>query len=141
MPAGIRSALEETIPQLGEALGHANLVEAPFDDPIEEKRIGDPDRTEDDRFYEPGAVVTTIEPDLDRGKKDISSISFDDRFAFFLDGSIRTKYLGDYPDPPNLLRIESRCLQNRAPRRLRLCQDALPQLLKRTVTFHLRTES
>lgn len=48
------------------------------------------------RFLTEANICTTLEPELTEGKQDISSIEYEPRLSYFLDGSLRTKYLGEY---------------------------------------------
>lgn len=87
----------EQIQKLGECLKDGEFIESPFDVPIEEERRGDPDQRDDDLNFSHGEnVCVSLEPTLSQGKKRIDSISHKPRLTYFLDGSLRTKYLGDY---------------------------------------------
>jgi len=73
------------------------FIESPFDVPIEEERRGDPDQRDDDHNFPMGEnLCISLEPDLVDGKKDVKSIKYKPRLIYFLDGSLRTKYLGEY---------------------------------------------
>lgn len=84
--------------ELGQALRGGTFIESPFDSPVEEERVGDPDQKDDDRNYKGKAILCrSIEPLIPNGGvKDISAVEFNPRLRFFLDGSLRTKYLGEY---------------------------------------------
>ncbi|MHA1834659.1 MAG: DNA double-strand break repair nuclease NurA [Candidatus Baldrarchaeia archaeon] len=81
---------------LGKCLSAGDIVLSPFEQPIEEERRGDPDQSDDDTNFGTDNLCISIEPDLKHGKKAIHNINFSKRFKFFLDGSIRTKYIGEY---------------------------------------------
>ena len=83
---------------LGECLSEGDIVLSPFEQPIEEERRGDPDQADDNsNFIGPDNLCVSLEPSLKSGKKTIYSMSpSKERFKFFLDGSIRTKYVGEY---------------------------------------------
>lgn len=85
------------IRRLGECLRGGEFIESPFDLPVEEERRGDPDQSDDDRNFADGEnICVSLEPALPNGKKDVSKVPFEPRFSYFLDGSLRTKYLGEY---------------------------------------------
>jgi len=85
------------IRRLGECLCGGEFIESPFDEPVEEERRGDPDQRDDDqRFPADVNTCTTLELELTEGKQDISSVEYEPRLIYFLDGSLRTKYLGEY---------------------------------------------
>lgn len=87
----------EQIRKLGECLMDGEFIESPFDVPIEEERRGDPDQRDDDHNFPMGEnLCISLEPDLVDGKKDVKSIKYKPRLIYFLDGSLRTKYLGEY---------------------------------------------
>jgi len=87
----------EQIRRLGECLCGGEFIESPFDEPVEEERRGDPDQSDDDqRFPADVNICTTLEPELTEGKQDISAMEYEPRLIYFLDGSLRTKYLGEY---------------------------------------------
>ena len=87
----------EHIRKLGECLKDGEFIESPFDVPIEEERRGDPDQRDDDLNFPQGEnVCVSLEPTLPQGKKRIDNVSYRPRLIYFLDGSLRTKYLGDY---------------------------------------------
>ena len=87
----------EQIRKLGECLKDGEFIESPFDVPIEEERRGDPDQRDDDLNFSQGKnVCVSLEPTLPQGKKRIDNVSYRPRLIYFLDGSLRTKYLGDY---------------------------------------------
>lgn len=85
------------IENLGKRLKGGEFIESPFDVPIEEERRGDPDQSDDDLNFPDGEnECVSLEPDLPQGKKTIKNIPYSPRLVYFLDGSLRTKYLGDY---------------------------------------------
>ena len=85
------------IQELGKSLQGGDFIESPFDIPAEEERRGDPDQVDDDQnFADSEAACVAIQKSLPEGKKDIESVSFTPRLTYFLDGSLRTKYLGEY---------------------------------------------
>jgi len=87
----------EQIRKLGECLKDGEFIESPFDVPIEEERRGDPDQRDDDLNFPQGEnVYVSLEQTLPQGKKRIDNVSYRPRLIYFLDGSLRTKYLGDY---------------------------------------------
>jgi len=99
MYRSIHKEIIEQIRELGECLKDGEFIESPFDVPIEEERRGDPDQRDDDLNFTQGEnVCVSLEPELTlpQGKKRIDSISYRSRLTYFLDGSLRTKYLGDY---------------------------------------------
>jgi hypothetical protein len=82
--------------QLGEYLQGGTLIENPFDAPVETELQGDPDQGDDDaQFLGAEQSVTALEA-LPAGKKDVSEVKFEPRLNFFLDGSLRAKFLGEY---------------------------------------------
>jgi hypothetical protein len=96
-----RFSLNEEIAKwrsLGECLSEGDIVLTPFEQPIEEERRGDPDQSDDNaNFAGSDNLCISLEPSLKAGKKAIHSIHPpEERFKFFLDGSIRTKYIGEY---------------------------------------------
>lgn len=92
----LRDTVTASIGELGTILADGVFVESPFDQPLEEQRLGDPDQREDDLKFTAGAVCTSLEPGLGAGRKAVQRGQHPGRFKFFLDGSLRTKYLGDY---------------------------------------------
>ena len=86
---------------VGSCLKGGELILSPFEQPIEEERRGDPDQADDDQnFPTDKNLCLPLETDLPDYKKRISDIPFTRKFKFFLDGSIRTKYVGEYVDGP-----------------------------------------
>jgi hypothetical protein len=96
----ILSSYKEQLNQifkLAEHLQGGEFIESPFDSPIEDERQGDPDQRDDDQnFLSDENVCVTLEKDLKDAKKDIKNIQYTPRLTYFLDGSLRTKYLGEY---------------------------------------------
>jgi hypothetical protein len=71
---------------------------SPFEQVVEEERIGDPDQADDNQNF-PRASYTceSIESELGTNAKKIAlATPGSEKFRFFLDGSLRTKYLGEY---------------------------------------------
>jgi len=87
---------------VGQCLSDGDIVLSPFELPVEEERRGDPDQADDNsNFAGADNLCVSIEPSLKAGKKPIAGVrSQKDRFRFFLDGSIRTKYIGEYVEGP-----------------------------------------
>jgi hypothetical protein len=83
---------------IGQCLNEGDLVLSPFEQPIEEERRVDADQVDDDSNFLGGDnLCISIEPSLPLGKKAIARINPEYyRCKFFLDGSIRTKYVGEY---------------------------------------------
>ncbi len=73
------------------------LVLSPFEEPIEEERRGDPDQYDDNRNFAGDSedLCELVDPSNSEPKKIAGSTS-SERFRYFLDGSIRTKYVGEY---------------------------------------------
>jgi hypothetical protein len=94
--SGYKEQIDQ-IRKLGECLKGGEFIESPFDIPIEEEQRGDPDKTDDDQnFLSEQNDVKSLEQGLVEGKKDIKSITYKPKLVYFLDGSLRTKYLGEY---------------------------------------------
>ncbi len=82
---------------LGQCLKEGELILSPFENPIEEERRGDPDQADDDaNFLGADNICVMSEPSLDGHKKSVRSLPMESAFRYFLDGSIRTKYVGEY---------------------------------------------
>jgi len=81
---------------LGQCLERGDLVLSPFEQPIEEERRGDPDQTDDNSNFSTDNVCVLSEPRIPGNKKSIRGACVDPMFRYFLDGSIRTKYVGEY---------------------------------------------
>jgi len=87
----------EQVRKLGECLEGGEFIESPFDLPVEEESRGDPDQRDDDQnFSKERNLCLSLEPDLTGAKYDIKSVEYPPRLLYFLDGSLRTKYLGEY---------------------------------------------
>ena len=84
--------------ELADALGNGKLIVSPADAPIEEERRADIDQARDDINFLDDKINECLESEsqLPEGKKDIKKISYTPKLRYFLDGSLRTKYLGDY---------------------------------------------
>lgn len=96
MPITYQEQMEQ-IRALGESLRGGDFIESPFDEPVEEERRGDPDQRDDDqKFPAEENICISLEVDLADGKKDIKPMEYQPRLTYFLDGSLRTKYLGEY---------------------------------------------
>lgn len=86
---------------VGSCLKGGDLILSPFEQPIEEERRGDPDQADDDRnFSTDKNLCLPLEKDLPSYKKGICDVPFARKFKFFLDGSIRTRYVGEYVAGP-----------------------------------------
>jgi len=82
---------------IGASLKGGELVLSPFENPVEEELRGDPDQTDDDQNYVQGSYICeSLEPTLQTLTKPVTQVARENRFRYFLDGSIRTKYLGEY---------------------------------------------
>jgi len=78
-------------------LKEGQLILSPFEGPVEEERRGDPDQTDDDaNFVGANNLCVMAEPTLPNYKKSVRNSTPESRFRYFLDGSIRTKYVGEY---------------------------------------------
>lgn len=85
------------IREIGDCLKDGEFVESPFDVTIEEERRGDPDKRDDDQnFPATENICISLETELPDGKKQIGSHPYTPKLFYFLDGSLRTKYLGEY---------------------------------------------
>lgn len=84
--------------KIGECLKHGELIETPFEEPFEEEKRGDLDQVDDNvNFGENNNYCVCIEKNIADNKKEIvDKISEQTKFKFFLDGSLRTKYLGEF---------------------------------------------
>lgn len=73
------------------------LILSPFEQPIEEERRGDPDQYDDNGNFTGvmGDLCEVVDPGGSEPKK-IADLANPGRFRYFLDGSIRTKYVGEY---------------------------------------------
>ncbi len=89
----------ETWRGIGKCMNDGDIILSPFEQPIEEERRGDPDQYDDNRNFEPGDVCEVVES-LGPAPKKIAAAPPDRRFRYFLDGSIRTKYIGEYVEGP-----------------------------------------
>ena len=87
--------IEQVAAEIGKILKGGEFIETPFDQPFEEESHGDPDQRDDDANFFDSNFAKNIEA-VD--KKDIRNIVFDEKIRFFLDGSLRTKFLGEYVD-------------------------------------------
>ena len=83
------------IKSLGMTLRGGDFVTAPSETPIEEERRADFDQVYDDQNFMNENVCICIE-ELSNNKKYIGDIKYTQRLSYFLDGSLRTKYLGEY---------------------------------------------
>jgi hypothetical protein len=82
---------------IGGSLKGGELVLSPFESPVEEELRGDPDQTDDDQNYAQGSYICeSQEPNLQTLTKPVTGVARENRFRYFLDGSIRTKYVGEY---------------------------------------------
>jgi hypothetical protein len=80
---------------IGTCLKGGELVESPFDLPFEEESHKDADQSDDDRNFIEDNVSIRIENSHSK-KQQIISEDNKDIFRFFLDGSLRTKFIGEY---------------------------------------------
>jgi len=85
---------------VGNCLKGGDLVLSPFEQPIEEERRGDLDQADDDQNFATDKNLCLPLEELPDNKKKIINLEFNRRFRFFLDGSIRTKYVGEYVEGP-----------------------------------------
>lgn len=95
MSSGRHKRIVDDATEIGRCLAGGALIETPFDAPIEEERRGDPDQRDDDANFDRERVVYNIEGIQ---KKDVKDLSFNEKVKFFLDGSLRTKFIGEYVD-------------------------------------------
>ena len=82
--------------EIAHCLKSGNLILSPFENPIEEERRGDPDQSDDNSNYFGKEQVCDAVEVLPGGKKSVQNAANKSRFRFFLDGSIRTKYVGEF---------------------------------------------
>src|SRR2546428_178515 len=84
----------QTWQTLGHCMRGGELVLTPFEQPIEEESRGDPDQYDDNRNFsrDSGDLCVVVDPGGPEPKK-IGGTSSAGRFRYFLDGSIRTKYV------------------------------------------------
>jgi len=90
--------------KIGECLRGGDFLESPFDYPVEEHRRGDPDQRDDNLNFpkkERQYIVINMEPGLADAKKRLHDIAYEPRFKYFLDGTLKTKYLGEYLEGNN----------------------------------------
>lgn len=82
---------------IGRCMTGGELVLTPFEQPIEEESRGDPDQYDDNRNFSGGSedLCEVVDPEGPHPKK-IAGTHNSKRFRYFLDGSIRTKYVGEY---------------------------------------------
>lgn len=83
---------------IGECLKNGELIETPFEEPFEEEKREDLDQAEDNvNFGKDNYLCTSIEENTKEGKRIVTDkIPEQTKFKFFLDGSLRTKYLGEF---------------------------------------------
>lgn len=96
--------------EIGRVFTGGEFIETPFDLPFEEETHGDPDQRDDDTNFAESKIAKNVEGIL---KKDIKNISYKEKVRFFLDGSLRTKFLGEYIDRDNsfpILAAEVACV-------------------------------
>ena len=88
--------------RVGECIKDGQLVLSPFDQPIEEERRSDQDQIDDDRnFTGSSYLCESMEPEVGSQTHKIDDMSqMPDNLSYFLDGSIRTKYVGEYVEGP-----------------------------------------
>ncbi len=90
--------IDEVTSEIGRVLSGGEFIETPFDEPFEEERRGDPDQSDDDRNFFDSRTAKNLENIV---KKDIKQVKYKERIKYFLDGSLRTKFLGEYVDRDN----------------------------------------
>jgi hypothetical protein len=91
---GLKKSIEN-LKKIGECLKGGELIESPFEDPVEEERHKDADQSDDDRNYDDENVCIPIESPENK-KKEIDPEKSKYIFRYFLDGSLRTKFLGEF---------------------------------------------
>jgi hypothetical protein len=96
MPTFSLSTEKTNWKNVGKCLEGGDLVLSPFEQPIEEERRGDLDQSDDDQNFPSDKNLCLPVEELSGNKKNINNVSFNRRFRFFLDGSIRTKYVGEF---------------------------------------------
>ncbi len=86
---------------IGEQLAGGTFIETPFDEPYEEEKFVDMDALEDNRNF--GADSRCVPHDVEKNPAFLSK--YQDKkvlqhpmLKYFLDGSLRTKFLGEYVD-------------------------------------------
>jgi hypothetical protein len=72
------------------------LIRTPFEQPVEEERRGDVDQYDDNLNFPGNENVCEPVEDIPNYKKNVTPHDHVKRFRFFLDGSIRTEYVGEY---------------------------------------------
>jgi hypothetical protein len=87
---------QHAVRQLGACLKGGTIVETPFDLPVDLEQQGDLDQTDDAAKFSSADPALVACEELPSGKKDISDIQFKQRLEFFLDGSLRTKFICEY---------------------------------------------
>lgn len=90
--------IDEVTQEIGRVFMGGDFIETPFDLPFEEETRGDPDQRDDDENFAETKLANNLEGII---KKDIKKTSYENKFKFFLDGSLRTKFLGEYVDRDN----------------------------------------
>jgi hypothetical protein len=97
MPNFSLAAEKNNWKNVGSCLRGGDLILSPFEQPIEEERRGDPDQADDDHnFAADKNLCLPLEENLPGYKKVVRNSAFTRKIRFFLDGSIRTKYVGEY---------------------------------------------
>lgn len=90
--------IESITEEIGGVLSGGEFIETPFDQPFEEEKSGDPDQRDDDANFLETKIAKNVENII---KKDVKNVNYTERIKFFLDGSLRTKFLGEYVDRDN----------------------------------------
>ena len=98
----IENKIDSVTSKIGKALNGGEFIETPFDQPFEEEQRGDPDQRDDDQNFSGERIARNLEGIL---KKDVHSVIHQERIKFFLDGSLRTKFLGEYVNGDNTFPI------------------------------------
>lgn len=88
----------EEITKIGSCLRNGELVVSPFEDPLEEQRMWDPDLGDDDLNFALDNLCVSLEPELREGRNIEVKRLEKSSLVYFLDGSLRTKYVGEYSE-------------------------------------------
>ncbi|MEM0135976.1 MAG: hypothetical protein QXU18_12260 [Thermoplasmatales archaeon] len=94
--SGFNEKLKTGLANISKLLSEGDFIESPFDMPTEESRGWDQDKYDDDRNFARQKLCISVEKIVDHGIRDISTVPFQPRLYYFLDGSLKTKYLGEY---------------------------------------------
>ncbi len=88
----------EEITKIGKCLKNGELMVSPFEEPFEEQRMWDPDLSDDDLNFARDNLCVSLEPQLRQGKDVKRKRIGKSPLVYFLDGSLRTKYIGEYSE-------------------------------------------